>query len=206
MEPAAHQYPSSRQKEVYMKRVTKPEWVVRKPNIYLYPRERGFINVRLLSSPGNSITKSEPLYDNDWRVYTEPSGRINGEYDYLFYEATLGNTPTQSNGWCVAYKELWDFFKDIMREYGFNTREINDFVDYWSKHLVKSPYYDIFPLGNKDIDKEYRLQIEPKPDVVLRLWFYIVPRDAEIKLNPPTILTFLRMGFTVTEWGVILKE
>lgn len=213
-EPVKRRYPRSRQKTVYKKRDIIKALLVKKPNIYLYPRERGFINVRLLASSGNSITKSEPLYNDGWRVYTEPSGRINGEYDYLFYEATLGNTSTQpsassaepSKGWCVAYEELWDFFKDIMREYGFNTRETNDFADYWSKHLAKSAYYDIFPLSNKDIDKEYRLQIEPKPDVVLRLWFYIVPKNTKSKLIPPIIPIFLRTGFTVTEWGVILEE
>jgi len=61
--------------------------VVRKPNIYLYPPASQRISVTLAFPFGGRILECDPDYGTGWRVFVEPSGRINRKYDYLYYEA-----------------------------------------------------------------------------------------------------------------------
>lgn len=178
---------------------------VRKPNIYLYPETIIKAKVTLTSQKGNYITLSIPPYNNCWEVTIEPSGKINNKYEYLFYEGKLTNYPKSKIGWSVAYSDLWNFFPMVMNQYGFNEKEIKDFVDYWQEYLPKSEFYDISPIINHEVENEFHLTVDPKPENVLRVWFYIKPTDHKNDLTSPLIPKFERKGFTVTEWGVLLK-
>jgi len=40
---------------------------------------------------------------------------------------------------------------------------------------------------------------------MLRLWFVIVPADAPAVLTEPEIMPFDRVGFSVMEWGGVVK-
>lgn len=180
-------------------------WMVRKPNIYLYPESKIQAKVTLIPQKGNEITSSIPDYKNGWNVSVEPSGVIDGKYEYLFYEGNQKKYNPSRVGWSISHDELWQFFPKIMEEYGFNKKEINDFVDYWEKHIPKSQFYDITLVTTQEVEKEFALVIDPKPDTVLRLWFCIIPQNKKGNLPSPKITEFKRKGFTVTEWGVVLK-
>lgn len=177
-----------------------------KPNIYLYPESTTQLKVNLFPKKGNEITLSIPSYQKGWNVFVELSGKIDNKYEYLFYEGKLTDYPKSKIGWSVASSELWNFFPIVMNQYGFNEKEIKDFVDYWQEHLPKSEYCDIIPVTNQEVEKEFALIIEPKPDKVLRVWFYIIPTNHKKDLTSPLIPKFERKGFTVTEWGVLLNR
>jgi hypothetical protein len=63
--------------------------IVRKPNIYIYPTEKIDLNVQLKFPNGGKIIDSSPEYVNGWNIQVEPSRIINGQYQYLFYEARI---------------------------------------------------------------------------------------------------------------------
>jgi hypothetical protein len=176
-----------------------------KPNIYLYPEAETEVTVRLIAEDGE-IIRTEPEYGDGFRVRVTPDGRIEGKYDYLFYEAVIGDINDLEFGWCVSSKGIMEFFEGVLREYGFNWREITDFIDYWSGKLPDAPYYRIYPLEKRDIDGKVSLYIEPEPGTLFRVWFYIIPSDKWMDLREPTIIPLKREGFTVVEWGVILRE
>jgi hypothetical protein len=119
--------------------------IPRKPNIYLYPETTTRVKVTLISQKGNYITISIPPYNNGWEVTAEPSGIIDGEYEYLFYEGSEIKLHSTNFGWSVSASELWQFLPEKMVEYGFNEKEIKDFVSYWQVHLPQSEYYEIIP-------------------------------------------------------------
>ena len=177
----------------------------RKPNIYLYPETTINVKVNLTSQKGNYVTVSIPSYNDGWEVMAEPSGIIDKKYEYLFYEGSEIIFEPTNFGWSVPSLELWQFLPKKMAEYGFNKKEIKDFIDYWQIHLPKGEFYDIIPIVNHEIDKEFALKIEPLPQSLLRVWFYINSVEKQSKLNPPFITNFERKGFTVVEWGVLLK-
>jgi hypothetical protein len=180
--------------------------VVRKPNIYLYPEGDTTVCVRLIPKEGNFITKSLPLYEDGWRVDVDSGHKLNGMFNYLFYEGKLTSTPSIGEGWCVGSDSICVFFNTSLRKYGFNEKEISDFVEYWRERLPKTRFYLVFPLYTDEVEREFALDVKPSPTSVLRVWFCIEPVENSVRLEPPEIPTFERRGFVVTEWGIILGE
>ncbi len=172
--------------------------LVRKPNVYLYPETAMQVDVTL--DPKGYITTSIPDYHNGWSVWAEPNGRLDETYNFLFYEAEVPLTKPNA-GWCVSAEHLDVFFTDILPRYGFNAREIDDFLDYWLPALNDAPFYDIRPLINEDIDFFCPIEITPQPDNILRLWFLFTPRQIQTEVPTPFIPFFDRSGFVATEWG-----
>jgi len=206
---------------------------VRKPNIYLYPEAETDVNVWLsFISPGR-MTVSEPEYIEGWDVTVTPEGKITayepvyyldpdtgehwpvptrgepaGEYDYLFYEGDVAGPGQLDYGWVVAQEDVENFFLETLAAYGFAGREIEDFVDFWAPRLTDYPLYAVYPQAGADYDELVSMSVFPAPDSVLRVVFTIrgLWEGAELAPTEPAIAPFERRGFTVVEWGVILKE
>ncbi len=180
--------------------------VVRKPNIYLYPKTTCNLSVTLEFPLGGSVIESVPLYSSGWIVNVEPSGKIYQQYDYLFYESKNPDAYQYNSGWIVAKDTLSSFFSNNLLLAGFNEREKDDFIEYWIPRLVDYPYYTIYPQFTNEIEKTIQLKISGSPDNTLLLFYVIQGRNNIGKaLHAPLIPQFKRIGFVVTEWGVILK-
>ena len=182
--------------------------VAYKPNIYLYPTEKSKISVKLNFPHGGKIITSIPIYGTGWEVDVDTSGMINNKYEFLFYESEQPDVWQTNEGWTIKRSELEAFFTNNMLEYGFNGREINDFINYWIPRLTNSEYYEIYPQESTIIQTVLKLDISKTPDCILRLFYIIkgVNTDSNNTINIPVENTqFKRTGFCVTEWGVVLK-
>ncbi len=175
---------------------------VKKPAVYLYPENGQEIAVSL--SINGIITKSEPDYLLGWNVWADPDGTIDGEYDYLFYEARLESMKLPDDGWMVEYKGLEKWFDMNLPLLGLNQKESEQFKEYWLEELEGSDLYEIKLLEKPFLDENMALVIVPEPDSVIRVNFYFKPHSEAIHLNEPMIETPVREGFTVVEWGGIL--
>lgn len=179
---------------------------VDKPNIYLYPESTQQVSVTL-QFKGNMLVKSIPEYGDGWNVTATPEGLIDGQYGYLFYEATAGGAGFQTDsGFVVSQSDLAVWMEDTLAAYGFNEQEIVDFVDFWVPVLPSASWYIFFPQTEEVVDLHVGLQVEPAPDSLLRIWFAVQPTAAPVSLPAPQILPFDRVGFAVTEWGVIVLD
>ena len=180
--------------------------VVRKPNIYLYPQRKCSVNVELDLPLGGSIVKSIPEYQNGWKVEVDPGGKINGEFDYLFYESSNPDKFQYSHGWIIGSNRLQIFFQKNLSDAGFNRKEINDFIEYWIPKLTDYRYYIIYPQHIRIIEQMIKLKVTSKPESILR-YYYVIKgsNNKDVQINIPEISKFIRKGFTVTEWGVVLK-
>jgi hypothetical protein len=178
----------------------------KKPNIYLYPTKTTKMNVILDFPNGGKVVESIPDYGTGWNNITvEPNGTINGIYTYLFYESDSNDFSQYSEGWVIKKENLESFFRKNMTSYGFRGQEIEDFIEYWIPLLKDSASYAIYPQLDKDISKEVVLNISQKPDSLLRLIYTVKPCNSMLNLKTPVIPAFTRTGFTVTEWGVVMK-
>ncbi|HSA32356.1 MAG TPA: carboxypeptidase-like regulatory domain-containing protein [bacterium] len=179
---------------------------VDKPNIYLYPPETIDVSVTLGFPQGGFVTTSIPAYGDGWEVTVTPDGIVDDVYGYLFYEAQTPDLSQYREGWTIATEELEQFFRGNLAAYGFAGREIEDFIDWWIPRLTDGPCYDIYPQTSADIDPLITLDIIPAPDSVQRLFYTVrATGDCAAHLDTPVIESFIRDGFTVLEWGVILK-
>jgi hypothetical protein len=176
---------------------------VRKPNIYLYPETKERISVRLEFPLGGTLTESDPVYGSGWLVDVEPTGRIDGRYDYLFYEARIPDLYQYSAGWVVHRDTISAFFVHTMAQAGFTTREITDFIDYWGPRLTSDSLYEVYPQQAPEIGRLIRLQVNPAPQNQLRLFFVIRPCHVnEVHLTTPVLAKANRNGYHLAEWGV----
>jgi hypothetical protein len=180
--------------------------VVYKPNIYLYPKTTSTLLVKLLFPLGGNIIKSIPSYGDGWDIEVEPSGKINQQYDFLFYESQTPNAYQYNSGWVISRDTLSSFFSTNLLNAGFSQREINDFIEYWIPLLSDYPFYIIYPQFADDIGKVIQLNISEPPDNMLRLFYVIQGSESNgAELVKPKIPKFVRSGFVVTEWGVVLR-
>ena len=177
------------------------------PNIYLYPEIAGEISVKFTFMDDiGGFTHTEPEYGADgWHVWVEPDGLIDDTYDYLYYAAVVATKWQKSEGWAVQEENLFQWFENTMLEMGFNQNETDDFIEYWTDNLPLSPCYHIYPQDTEQANARIAVDIEPEPDTLKRMWFYIEKTDhCEALLEPEEIVPFERNGFTVVEWGVYM--
>ena len=181
--------------------------VVRKPNIYIYPIQTLNLTIKLVFPQGGSILESIPFYNGIWNIEVDPSGLIDNQYTYLYYECKIADRFNYESGWVVDGNQLEDFFKSNLSKTGFIETEIQDFIDYWIPKLESTNNYLIYPQYNDDIDPLIDVQCSKEPDCVLRLFYVIETKNPghEAILSEPIIPEFKRKGFTIVEWGVILK-
>ncbi|MGC9315211.1 MAG: hypothetical protein ACP5G4_06220, partial [bacterium] len=170
------------------------------PYIYLYPETTSVVDVSLLFHNPGHVTASEPPYGDGWSVEVEPSGLIDGEFDYLFYEADYSSEMQITHAWTVRADTLEAAFRNLLSGYGCVGREIDDFVDFWMPYFTDYDYYMIYP---QDESAMVGLNISPEPDNVLRIYFAIRGFDSAIFLEEPAPPPpFTREGFVAVEWGV----
>ncbi len=180
--------------------------MVEKPAVYIYPEEDGPCQVRLGLNHGTRLTASIPEYGDGWDVFVETTGRIDGKYDYLFYEAVLTWFPDITHGWCLGRQELPWRLAEILRELGLNEAETADFLAYWQGRLAHWEYYQIWPVVDAALDPWVELAVVPAPDSIRRFWLVFRGCDRFAELPPPQIEPFVRNGMTVVEWGGVLLQ
>lgn len=175
---------------------------VDKPNIYLYPTKKTRMTVSLDLPEGGKVTESIPAYPKKWKnIRVKPDGTINRKYEFLFYEADIPGDWQKVEGWCIAQKDLRFFFMTNLRDYGFNKKEINDFMEYWIPRLNDKPYYKIYPQHTETINSIIPLKINKEVDSLLRLFYFFEASDYHLQLITPQVPVFKRDGFVVVEWG-----
>lgn len=174
---------------------------VYKPNIYLYPAEdtdftAEFILPRLL-------TVSDPLYGSGWSGTAHPDGTldIGGEkYDYLFYESLTDEKLCQTQeGFAVPADRREEVFREVLAGYGFNEKETEDFIDFWTNKLEAGCDYAMYPQLTEAVDASMPITVSPEPDSITRIWFAFEKNGTPASQAQPEPIE--RNGFTMVEWG-----
>ncbi|SFM58926.1 hypothetical protein [Methanolobus profundi] len=179
--------------------------VPEKPAVYLYPEQNQSISVKL--NINGEITEDIPEYNSGWNVYATSDGIIyeRGQaYDYLFYECTLNSLELPSEGWCVSYDDLPEWFDENLIKLGLNDKEKRQFEEYWLNRLPEEEYYTIKILDDEFLNTNMGLDVSPKPDTVIRIEFVFKSSNIYVELEEPEITVPQRNGFVVVEWGGIV--
>ena len=173
-----------------------------KPVIYLYPEQETAGSVSL--NYDGTLTATYPAYENGWRVTAEPDGTLydeNGnEYSYLFWEGENNTDYDFSTGFCVAGADTADFLREKLAEIGLTPREYNEFIVYWLPKMQDNPY-NLISFQSERYTDIAKLDIDPTPDSVLRVFMAWKPLGRPQTIEPQTFTSFARDGFTVVEWG-----
>jgi hypothetical protein len=180
-----------------------------KPAIYLYPQQT--MNIHVTVNPKGFLTYTDPLYPSDgWRVRVHPDGTFvsnDTEYRYLYYESKIKDDELEhlSTGYVVQFDKIPQLFSTILPLMGLEKKEIADFKTYWENALPFSPYYFVGVMPIEAIDRIEPLTISPKQDTIIRVRLYFEALNAWKAVPVPTLLSQKREGFTVVEWGGLVK-
>jgi len=182
-----------------------------KPVIYLYPEKTQKVSVKV--APSGGLTKTEPDYGNGWNVIADPMSRIKNladgkNYPYLFWEGKSNEIYNRSKfGFVAEHDRLENLLNEKLLLLGLNQKEISDFKEYWLPKMLaeNKPYYFVTFVPQTEINKLAPLDINPKPDTVIRVLMDYKGLDEKIDAPGYDIKTPERKGFTAVEWGGMLK-
>lgn len=175
-----------------------------KPIIYLYPKEKTDVTVKLLNQ--KDLTTTYPKYNNSWNVTAYPNGNLidnkTGRSLYgLYWEGNNYNSKQQEEGFVVKGEDTISFLEDSLAKLGLTEREANEFIIYWLPKLEVNNYNYIHFSGNDFMNKEMPLEVNPKPDTTIRVLMEYKALKKPIKIKEQKITTPERNGFTLVEWG-----
>ncbi len=173
-----------------------------KPVIYLYPEQKTAVSVSL--DYAGTLTATYPAYENGWHVTAEPDGTLydeaGNEYSYLFWEGESKPDYDFSKGFCVAGADTADFLRETLAEIGLTPKEYNEFIVYWMPKMQENPY-NLISFQSERYTDTAKLDIDPEPDSVLRVFMAWKPLSKPQTIEPQTFTPFARDGFAVVEWG-----
>lgn len=179
--------------------------VMEKPVIYLYPTAEQQVSVKV-DSGGEMLCTDPALNDGAWKVIANPDGRIynlddNQTYPYLFWEARCLEVDWDlSTGFIVAGKDTGEFLQGKLSEIGLTRKETDDFIAYWLPQMQDNRY-NLIHFEGQAYENTVKLEVEPQPDSILRVFMVYKPVCAVYPVQPQVFPTFHRTGFTVVEWG-----
>ncbi|WP_129019672.1 hypothetical protein [Edaphocola flava] len=185
-----------------------PNAYVMKPAIYLYPEQETAVSIKHTFK--GTVLNTFPEYKDGWNVVASPDGKLKNKadgrnYNYLFWDGSthFGKEHfVYKDGFYVSRKEIIPFLQQRLAQMGLNETEINDFIVYWLPALSKNETNFIHFWVNDDIDHSSTLDVEPKPETVIRVFMEYKAYDGTTpKLPEQQLQQTLRKGFVLVEWG-----
>lgn len=188
-----------------------------KPAVYLYPPQKQLVNVQVF--PKGELSYTDPPYDpkTGWTVIAYPDGSLYEtishplsairNYPYLYYESKILDSEIEKpkTGWMVKPSDMENLFNTILPKLGLNNKEAKDFKDYWLNKLPDSPYYFVGLIEKPQRDYLEALKVTPNPDTSIRFSLYFEMLDQPKTVSEPLINTPKRDGFTLVDWGGMMK-
>lgn len=175
-----------------------------KPIIYLYPEQETEVTVKLKYP--EKLTCTYPKYENSWNVIAKSNGDLmdlnTGRNLYALYWEGINTTKAnEDEGFIIKGKDTITFLEEKLAILGLTEREANEFIMYWLPQMESNEYNFIRFATIEEINENMPLEISPKPDNLIRVMMEWKPL-AEIKeIQEQKLITPIRDGFTVVEWG-----
>ena len=173
-----------------------------KPVIYLYPEQKTDVSVNLLLD--GHLTCTYPAYDGLWRVTATPDGTLTDEngqtYNYLYWEGETNAQWDMTKGFCIKGEDTAAFLEESLEMLGLTRKEANEFIVYWLPLMEQNPY-NIISFQSDAYTDTAKLQIDPAPDTLIRVFMTWQASQVPIELQKQVLAAPERTGFTVVEWG-----
>lgn len=175
-----------------------------KPIIYVYPMEETQVSVILGES--EKLIHTYPKYKNEWSVLVKTNGDLvdlkTGRNLYALYWEGLNTVkPNLKEGFVIQGKDTISFLEEKLGILGLTEREANEFIIYWLPKLENNKYNFIRFQTIEEINKNMPLEINPKPDTIIRVMMEFKALNKRINIKEQGLKTPKREGFVVVEWG-----
>ena len=190
----------------YKKPIFKKICKVKKPIIYLYPEKPMDISIQINMKNNNKFIVVYPKFNkenNTWNVHAKPTGEIiinDKTYPYLFWEAQSYLKVEINEGFIVKDEDAENFLEEKLKIFGLNDKESTDFITFWLPILLDNKL-SVCTFQTKEYYENFELNIEPKPDTLIRIFLFIKKVNTPIAIKEQKLEKIERRGYTVVEWG-----
>ena len=177
-----------------------------KPVIYIYPETETTVQVSVSYPEKLSCVYPEYDVEEGWEVIAKPNGDLvdtkTGRNLYcLYWEGNQKQNYKFKDGFVVAGEDSAKFLEEKLAILGLNEREANEFIIYWLPKLEANKYNLIRFETAEEIEEYMPLNIEPKPDSLIRISMNFKGLNRPIEIEEQKLETPVRAGYTVVEWG-----
>ena len=145
-------------------------------------------------------------------MLAQPNGDLKdpktGRNYYCLFWETAGKPLLSSwtQGSVVKGAETAEFLEKSLAQLGLNEREANEFIIYWLPQMENNPFNAIY-FATDEYEKTSQLDIQPRPDQIIRVMMVWKPLQSPIPLQPQILPKMpARKGFVVVEWGGVKEE
>ena len=185
-----------------------------KPIIYIYPEQETNVHIKL-GKPEN-LTCTYPKYEDGWEVTASPNGDLvdittgrklyalywEGQNTKIYnYDELSSDEGKDLEGFVVKGENTAEFLEEKLEILGLNEREAEEFIVYWLPQMENNKYNYIRFETKEEIEEEMPLDVEPKPETVIRILMDWKALDKEIEVKEQKLEKAERKGYTVVEWG-----
>ena len=180
--------------------------IIEKPIIYLYPEKPMDISLQINMKNNNKFIVVYPKFNkenNTWNVHAKPNGEIiinDKTYPYLFWEAQSYLKVEINEGFIVKDEDAENFLEEKLKIFGLNDKESTDFITFWLPILLDNKL-SVCTFQTKEYYENFELNIEPKPDTLIRIFLFIKKVNTPIAIKEQKLEKIERRGYTVVEWG-----
>lgn len=175
-----------------------------KPIIYFYPEEDTDITVTV--DHPEKFTVTYPKYNDGWKVKALKDGTLidknNKKYYALYWEGKYKEpNMIKEDGFVIKGEDTAVFLEEKLNILGLNYKEANEFIMYWLPKLENNKYNYIRFQTIDEINNNMYLNINPKPNTLIRVRMEYKPLDRKISVMEQQLKNQQREGYTVVEWG-----
>ena len=106
----------------------------------------------------------------------------------------------------MSQEELEQSLNDHLARLGLNEKESAEFLEFWLSKMPNTPYVRLTWFGTRQMNELAPLTITPKPDTMIRVFLDFEGLEQESVIEPQRLSSIPRKGFTLVEWGGILRK
>lgn len=184
----------------------RPPIAVRKPVLYFYPERPTQLHVQV-ELDGDFIATYPHKPSGGWTVTAHPDGTLHDpgtgrSHRYLFWEGTSAAfelDPARAH--LVPGADAAPFLERACADYALRDEECTDLITYWLPALAANPYNLVEFVDEARYGAYARLQIDPAPDALIRLFIIFRASEHPVPVGAPLLAQRRRGRFTAVEWG-----
>ncbi len=177
--------------------------------IYVYSADKKKVSI----SPVTPISRDSAvpsLSNNSWNFEANSNGDLgfaDGVYKKIDYDFPRGSVSTPTSGVVLSQKELRKGIADYAYSLGFNTREVEDIVDFFGGELSDSPYIFFSTLPQEKVKELLSVSVSPQPRAFMSHIFYAKKLQGASEIVPTKIQfsPLVRKDFTAVVWGSVIE-
>ncbi|WP_309891101.1 SH3 domain-containing protein [Archangium sp.] len=187
------------------------------PIVYFYPERP--MHVRYTLAPEVRVARAEPLArGNAWTFLATPRGvleevdaapgRARRTFKHLFWEGTSVRFSPPTEGVCIPGSRTSEYFREVLPRLGLRPHELEDFLTAWVPRMEGAAFNVIGFHPREVVDLLAPVQVSPPPAHMIRILMDATPVEECPALEAPVLPEAVpaREGFTVVEWGGVLRE